>query len=116
MCEELNRVGFENFDSEDCQQKVIQKIYISDEFAQLNSQVEAELEEYYGDSVSDDDLQAYLEEKVNQIYGVELKKHKLARVNDIVETFLANNDFEGAQSYRKLTNTLEETIQIMREY
>lgn len=123
--EELERVGFEDsFESEKTEvfsikdeAHAIQEVdeNIHNKFYHLNREAELELEEFYDDSISNDSLQRYLEEKISAIYGRELGKYQLASAKEIVETFLENNYFEGVRSYQQLTEAIEDTLKIMHD-
>jgi len=80
-----------------------------EEYQKANLQVEAELEQYYDDEITYEELKAYLVSKITEIYGEKLTKCNVL-VDNFVEGFLENNEFSGVESYRQLARTTEETI------
>ena len=98
---EVESVGFDDdFEIDDISEEIdagepeiYEKEDLHAEFLEKNREVELELEKYYDDSVTIDELQTYLEGKVSQIYGAELEKYQLASAGEIVETFLEYKNF-----------------------
>lgn len=100
---EANSIGFDDdLDNVDVEESL-------EEYRAVNSQVEAELEEYYDDDITQEELKAYLVDKITEIYGDKLDKCNIL-IDSFVEGFLENNEFNGAESYRQLARSAEETI------
>lgn len=101
---EANSVGFddENLGVEDTEESL-------EEYRAANAQVESELEQYYDDDITVEELKAYLVSKVSDIYGEKLEQCNLL-VDSLVEGFLDINEFNGVESYRQLTQSIEESI------
>ena len=119
---EENEVGFDNEYEDDVYEDIDQETYegeeevyednqkgTQDEYDTLNLQVEAELEEYYDDDITIEELRAYLTSKITEIYGKKMKECNLLP-DSVVDGFLDMNEFNGAESYRKLAQSVEESI------
>lgn len=101
---ESNSVGFDddNFSIEEESETL-------EEYRSANQQVEAELAQYYDDDITIEELRAYLTSKITEIYGKKMEKCNLLP-DSVVDGFLDMNEFNGAESYRKLAQTVEESI------
>jgi len=111
---EGNKVGFDDIDDVIDTKDTKEEKSISDEFANKNARVESELSQYFTYDISDDVLQAYLTSKISEIYGEELQHYNLAKASEMVEAFMNSNEFDGIESYRDLTQSIEDTLSIMR--
>lgn len=113
---EGNKVGFDDVDIEDVLDEKEPEIEkpISEEFKAKNAIVESEINQYYNYDISDKDMQAYITSKIAEIYGEQLQHYNLASASEMVEAFMQSNEFDGVGSYRDLTQSIEETISIMR--
>ena len=101
---EANSIGFDddNFAIEDEEETL-------EEYRTANQQVEAELAQYYDDDITIEELRAYLTSKVTEIYGKKMAECNLL-ADSFVDGFLDMNEFNGAESYRKLAQSIEESI------
>ena len=101
---EANKIGFddENIELEDNEESL-------EEFRNANAQVESELSQYYDDDITIEELKAYLVSRISDIYGERLAQCNIL-VDNVVEGFLDINEFNGVESYRQLTQTIEESI------
>lgn len=101
---EANSVGFDNekLGIEDAEKSL-------EEYRTANAQVESELEQYYDDDITVEELKAYLVSKVSDIYGEKLEQCNIL-VDSFVEGFLDINEFNGVESYKQLTQSIEESI------
>ena len=101
---EANKIGFddENIELEDNEESL-------EEFRNVNAQVESELSQYYDDDITIEELKAYLVSRISDIYGERLAQCNIL-VDSVVEGFLDINEFNGVESYRQLTQTIEESI------
>lgn len=101
---EANSIGFddENFGIENEEEML-------EEYRTANQQVEAELEQYYDDDITIEELRAYLTSKITEIYGKKMEECNLL-ADSVVDGFLDMNEFNGAESYRKLAQSIEESI------
>lgn len=101
---EANNIGFDdvNLGLEDNEESL-------EEFRTANAQVESELAQYYYDDITIEELKAYLVSKISDIYGEKLAQCNIL-VDSVVEGFLDINEFNGVESYRQLTQTIEESI------
>lgn len=101
---EADRVGFDddNLGIEDEEETL-------EEYRAANTQVESELAQYYYDDITNEELKAYLVSKVSEIYGEKLEQCNIL-VDSLVEGFLDINEFNGVESYRQLTQSIEEAI------
>lgn len=101
---EANSVGFddENLGIEDENETL-------EEYRTANEQVESELAQYYDDDITQEELKAYLVSKISDIYGEKLEQCNIL-VDSLVEEFLDINEFNGVESYRQLTQTIEESL------
>lgn len=73
-----------------------------------NSDVEKELSEYYTEDITVPEIQAYLSEKISQIYG-----DRLDKIGIEVEKFLDGQElekFEGVETYKKIIWELESLL------
>jgi len=113
---EGNKVGFDDVDIEDVLDEKETKTEkpISEEFKAKNAVVESEINQYYNYDISDKDMQAYLTSKITEIYGEQLQHYNLASASEMVDAFMQSNEFDGVKSYRDLTQSIEDTISIMR--
>jgi len=101
---EANSIGFDddNFGIESEEETL-------EEYRTANQQVEAELEQYYDDDITIEELRAYLTSKITEIYGKKMEECNLL-AGSVVDGFLDMNEFNGAESYRKLAQSIEESI------
>lgn len=101
---ESNSVGFDddNFSIEEESETL-------EEYRSANQQVEAELAQYYDDDITIEELRTYLTSKITEIYGKKMEKCNLLP-DSVVDGFLDMNEFNGAESYKKLAQTVEESI------
>lgn len=104
---EATTVGFddENLEIEDKEESL-------EEYRTANAQVESELAQYYNDDITNEELKAYLISKISEIYGEKLEQCNIL-VDSLVEGFLDINEFNGVESYRQLTQSIEESITII---
>ena len=101
---EANSIGFDddNFVIEDEEETL-------EEYRTANQQVEAELAQYYDDDITIEELRAYLTSKITEIYGKKMAECNLL-ADSVVDGFLDMNEFTGAESYRQLAQSIEESI------
>ena len=74
-----------------------------------NSDVERELQEFYNDEIGNEYLEAYLSEKINQIYGERLGNAGIFNVRKFLDGKL--DHFEGVDSYREIIGELEDILE-----
>lgn len=74
-----------------------------------NSDVERELQEFYNDEIGNEYLEAYLSEKINQIYGERLGNAGIFNVRKFLDGKL--DHFEGVDSYREIIGELENILE-----
>ena len=106
---EVEEVRVPNFLNEANKQLVRQ------EFSEKNRLVELELEQYFDDSITMDELRKYLEDNITNIYGQELKRLNAITPEMLVDSYLEYNEFEGVRSYMDFTQNIEDIILILRE-
>lgn len=82
---------------------------LNEEYRTANAHVESELEQYYNDEITPEELKAYLVSKITEIYGEKLNQCNVL-IDKFVEGFLNYYQFNGAESYRQLVKITEETI------
>lgn len=99
---ETNKIGFDD-------EIDFVKNDLTEELRVANAQVEAELEQYYNDEITPEELKAYLVSKITEIYGKRLNQCNVL-IDSFVEGFLNYYQFNGAESYRQLVRITEETI------
>lgn len=100
---EADKIGFDDeFDFEDIND-------LTEEYRAANTQVESELEQYYDDDITLEELKAYLVSKLTEIYGEKLNQCNVL-IDDFVEEFLNYYGFNGVESYKQLVSIAEETI------
>lgn len=101
---EANSIGFDddNFGIENEEETL-------EEYRVANQQVETELEQYYDDDITIEELRAYLTSKITEIYGKKMEECNLL-ADSVVDGFLDMNEFNGAESYRKLAQSVEDSI------
>lgn len=75
-----------------------------------NSGVERELQEFYNDEIGNEYLEAYLSEKINQIYGERLGNAGIFNVRKFLDGKL--DHFEGVDSYREIIGELEDILEL----
>ncbi len=75
-----------------------------------NASVEQELSEFYTDDITNEYLEAYLSEKISQIYGDRLGDAGIFNVRKFLDGKL--NDFQGVESYRAIIEELESTLEV----
>jgi len=74
-----------------------------------NLDAEQELKEYYTDDVTIPEIEAYLSEKISQVYGDRLGNAGIFNVRKFLEGKL--NDFQGIESYKEIIEELESTLE-----
>ena len=82
---------------------------LTQKYRNANAQVEYELEQYYDDEITLEELKAYLITKITEIYGEKLNQCNVL-IDIFVEEFLNYYQFNGVESYRQLVRITEETI------
>lgn len=75
-----------------------------------NVDVEKELSEFYTDDITNDYLEAYLAEKISQIYGDRLGNAGIFNVKKFLDGKL--NYFQGVESYRSIIEELESALEV----
>lgn len=75
-----------------------------------NADVEMELSEFYTDDITNDYLEAYLAEKISQIYRDRLGNAGIFNVKKFLDGKL--NDFQGVESYRGIIEELESALEV----
>lgn len=75
-----------------------------------NSDVERELQEFYNDEIGNEYLEAYLSEKINQIYGERLGNAGIFNVRKFLDGKL--DHFDGVDSYREIIGELEDILEV----
>ena len=78
-----------------------------------NSDVERELQEFYNDEIGNEYLEAYLSEKINQIYGERLGNAGIFNVRKFLDGKL--DYFEGVDSYREIIGELEDILEVSKK-
>ena len=101
---EANSVGFD-----DKKLGIEEEKETLEEYRTANAQVESELAQYYDDDITNEELKAYLVSKISDIYGEKLEQCNIL-IDSFVEGFLDINEFDGIESYRQLTQNIEESI------
>ena len=75
-----------------------------------NEDVKKELAEFYTDDITNDYLEAYLSEKIYQIYGEKLSEAGIFNVRKFLDGKL--DHFKGVESYQEIIEDLESTLEI----
>ena len=79
-----------------------------------NSDVEKELREFYSDDISIPELEEYLVQKIQAVYGDKLQSAGIGDVRKFLDGKL--EDFEGASSYSGIVEELEDLIEGSKTY
>ena len=75
-----------------------------------NADVEQELQQFYNDDIGNDYLEAYLAEKIPQVYGDRLSDAGIFNIKKFLDGRL--DDFQGVDSYKKIIKDLDSMLQV----
>lgn len=81
----------------------------NDNITITHDNVEKELSEFYSEDITTPELEAYLSEKISQMYGNRLDDAGIFNLKKFLERKLDN--FEGVKSYKTIIEELESTLE-----
>ncbi len=81
----------------------------NDNITITNDDVKKELSEFYSEDITTPELEAYLSEKISQMYGDRLGDAGIFNIKKFLEGKLDN--FEGVESYKAIIEELESTLE-----
>lgn len=81
----------------------------NDNITITHDDVEKELSEFYSEDITTPELEAYLSEKISQMYGDRLDDAGIFNIKKFLEGKLDN--FEGVESYKAIIEELESALE-----